>query len=1188
MDRIEGMSISLDLDTVRVTSGLKGLKNSMRTLSSEVRANMSVFDRADRSIEKYETQVDGLNRRLELQTAITEEARSEYERMVQQHGEGSKQAEKAARAYNNEVAALNNLGRYVDNVRQELADLREEQRISESTWGRMGQLFDEVGTHLTDLGGKMKEVGASLSTSLTLPILGLGAGITAIASQFENSSVKISNSLGLNIKDSKELTNISRNLYKAGFGESVEDIDNALLETRHNISELNQEDLEDITKKALILAETFDGEVNEVTRAGNNLMKGFGLSSDKAFDLMAHGAQNGLNFSNEMFDNLSEYAPLFGKMGFSAQEYFQLLEKGSKAGVYNLDYINDVMKEFQIKLKDGSTSTSDAMVQLSDGTNKVWKDFLAGKGTVKDVHNVIIKELKNMDDQTKANNIGVGLYGTKWEDLEADAMYTLGGIDGKLKDVDGRVDKMSKNMEQSFGIRLKSAWRETTDAFRPFGEILLSVAENILPKVSTGIEKMANFFNGLSPAAQTASLIFAGLVAAIGPLITIAGIVIGAFGNIVAALRPVMTSILRAGGLIKWLRMGLMGLTGPVGLTIGALTLLGTGFILLYKNSETFRNGLLSGWNYIKNTAISIWGYIGPYITQIISSATTFIQEKLTQLKSFWSENGKQILGIVKFIFNQNILSNIKLVLGLIKGAFQIVFPIVVGVVKIAFATLQLIINNTMTVILGIIKVALSVLRGDWSGAWKAIKSTALGVMKNILGFFKGINLKDTGKAIIQGLIDGIGSMAGALAKKVNSLIDGLNWVMGKIGIDFDIPKWYPSSGETSKVNNLSGPAQYAKGTPFHPGGPAILGDGGGPELFRTLDGFIGLSPGKPTLMNLPKGTEVLPFKQSMQLLKTGLPAYKNGVEGSDGSVLSDVWSYISNPKKLMGKVFESFNVSFSDFGFSGALGKLGSGVLDFLKGKSTDVVKEKMKGMFDVGAPSGKGVERWKSVILQAAAAMKESVTAAEVNGILAQIQRESGGNEKIIQSSAVNDINMKNNNPARGLLQYIPQTFGSYAVNGHNNIYSGYDQLLAFFNNKTWRRDLPYGKSGWGPSGGRKFESGGLVNTAGLYELAEGGWPEFVIPTDPARRTDAMKLLALAGKEIQGNKRPNQLPNNVAGDSDNGVMQQLLDATLKQNQLLMQLLQKNTNVYLSGKNVTDTVNKQNGLNDVIMNYQF
>ncbi|MFP3831233.1 hypothetical protein, partial [Pseudomonas sp. SIMBA_021] len=76
------------------------------------------------------------------------------------------------------------------------------------------------------------------------------------------------------------------------------------------------------------------------------------------------------------------------------------------------------MKEFQIRVKDGSKATNAAMSELSKPTQKKWQEFLKGKGTVKDVSNVVLKELKNMKNQTDANNIGVALFGTKWEDLE--------------------------------------------------------------------------------------------------------------------------------------------------------------------------------------------------------------------------------------------------------------------------------------------------------------------------------------------------------------------------------------------------------------------------------------------------------------------------------------------------------------------------------------------------------------------------------------------------------------------------------------------------------------------------------------------------------------------------------------------------------------------------------------------------
>ncbi|NGL79642.1 peptidase M23, partial [Staphylococcus aureus] len=107
-------------------------------------------------------------------------------------------------------------------------------------------------------------------------------------------------------------------------------------------------------------------------------------------------------------------------------------------------------------------------------------------------------------------------------------------------------------------------------------------------------------------------------------------------------------------------------------------------------------------------------------------------------------------------------------------------------------------------------------------------------------------------------------------------------------------------------------------------------------------------------------------------------------------------------------------------------------------------------------GVRSGSGVNKaasaWAGDIRRAAKRMGVNVTSGDVGNIISLIQHESGGNAGITQSSSLRDINVLQGNPAKGLLQYIPQTFRHYAVRGHNNIYSGYDQLLAFFNNRYW----------------------------------------------------------------------------------------------------------------------------------------
>lgn len=581
MERIDGLSIGLNLDSTALERGIPGLKSKLTALNSEMKANMSAFDRSDQSIAKYETRLQGLNKKIELQKRIVSESKAEYEKMVREHGKGSEQADKAAKAYNNQVASLNNLQRYTKGQREELNKLVKEQRLSESGWGKMSDAMKTAGGHIKTLGDGIKGVGGTMTAVATTSVVGLGTAMGLAASSYEDSTVRMKNSLGLTTGEAKNLTEASRNIYKDGFSESTQEIDTALIQTRQNIRDLNDADLERITNKALVLADTFEADVNEVTRAGNNVMKGFGIEADEAFDLMAAGAQKGLNFSNEMFDNLSEYAPLFGRMGYSAEEYFEMLVNGAQAGVYNLDYINDVMKEFQIRLKDGSKTTSEAMGKLSGSTQDVWEQFLKGDKTVKDVSNAVLGELEDMDDQVAANQIGVDLYGTKWEDLESEAMYSLGGIDGGLKDVDGTMDEMINNAEQSMSQQWKSTWREAKDALKPLGETLLEFARDIMPEVKEGIASVTDWLSNMDDSTKKNILKFGAFVAAAGPVLITLGSLVSSVAGVVTIAGSLSGAIAGAGGIGAALATFA---TGPVGITIAALAALTAGGIALYNH----------------------------------------------------------------------------------------------------------------------------------------------------------------------------------------------------------------------------------------------------------------------------------------------------------------------------------------------------------------------------------------------------------------------------------------------------------------------------------------------------------------------------------------------------------------------------------------------------------------------------
>lgn len=149
-----------------------------------------------------------------------------------------------------------------------------------------------------------------------------------------------------------------------------------------------------------------------------------------------------------------------------------------------------------------------------------------------------------------------------------------------------------------------------------------------------------------------------------------------------------------------------------------------------------------------------------------------------------------------------------------------------------------------------------------------------------------------------------------------------------------------------------------------------------------------------------------------------------------------------------------------------------------------------------DAKDPAGTGADRWGEDIKKAAETMHTSVTPTEIRKIISMIAGESGGNPRATQPGA--DPDGDGSGPARGLLQYKTSTFNNYKVKGHGNIYHGWDQLLALFNDSNWRNDIHFG-AGWGPTGHRRFSgswhgNGGEFDKPEVIGVGEDG-PEFVI---------------------------------------------------------------------------------------------
>lgn len=1233
-EQIKGFTIELDLDSIKVDSGLQDMKSSMRQMNSEMRKNMSAFDYGEKSVEKYGVQLDGLNKKLALQEKATESARKHYEKMVEEHGEGSRQAQNAAATYNHEAAQLNNLERHIGKVTDEMKAFKREQEVQSTSLWKTGDALQNFSTKLGGISESARDVGGKLTKWITLPAMGVitaAGGITAAfgwdrlvgldsaqaqlkglgysTEEVGDISDTVTKAIDGGMTTMAEGTSVAAGAMAAGVEEGkeleryVKLVGDAAVGANRPVADMAQ-----IFNRVQGSGKLMTQELNMIEQS----MPGFAQAmadelADGSLEAFREMVTNGEVGSEEFLDVMDDFA---GGMAEAYAGSWKGMLANTKA------YIGQIGERLLGGVFEQSKeSISEFIDLLSSEEVMSWAEEMGQ--TIGRMFTQIVEHVKN----------GIQWF-TNLSDSQQKMIVKFGAVAvaaGPLLTIFGMVGGVVAKILKPIGSLFKTVAR-LGGVFKMLGPIFAALTSpvGIVVGIIAGLaaafviayKRSETFRNFLSELGEKLKEIFTGIMEWIQPGIDA---VVGFFDSIkqrimqfweeegqqlMEAFRNIADFIMghmkrlwedaqEKFGLIKWL---ITEYVMPViefvikNVWDSIKTIFSGALDVIMGLVKTF-SGLFTGdwskmWEGIKQIfsgAIQIlWGAIkNTFIGRIIEATIGFVISFGSHISSMWNKAksvftnaiavvwtwmknsfiGRIISAIIDF--STDFKSNIRKMWNSVKNKFTEKIDEIKTSIQDSFV-------GDMITSVTTLKDDFISLAGDmWTGVKEKFDDIVSGAKKLPERIGKGI--KSTKEKASDGMKSVGNKMIEWAGKPFNKVVDGVNWVTGKLGVEKKVAKWdYP---------------QYAKGTDGHPGGMAMIGEKGR-ELVQMPNGRSFISPGSHTMLNLPKGTQVIPNKPTETILRGDMPRYAKGTGGwfeSFKETVGNVWSYVKNPGKIVTDLIDKISLAKNMGEIPGAVVK---GGFNYVKDKPVEFVKNMFSKAEEENAagPSGAGAEAWRDHILRAAGQMGESVSKAEVDGIIAQINRESNGSQGIVQSSAVWDVNTAAGNPARGLLQYIPGTFNSYKVKGFDDIYSGYDQLLAFFNNTNWRKDLPYGRRGWGPTGGRKYATGGLVKNAGLYELAEEGWPEWVIPTDPKRRTDAMKLLALASRDIQSkgsNRRPGSLPN-VNTENNDSYGEKLLEATLRQNEILMKLLKKDHNVNINMDDLTDRVNEINALDEV------
>ena len=593
---IKGITVKIAGDTMDLQKSLKAVQSSSSSLQRELTAinKQLKFDPENTVLlaqkqevlkEQIENSKSALKKLLDVQDQVEEQAKN-GEISTEQYRAYQREVEKAKSKLETFTKQLAETEEKANAINLESA--RSEMSKTETSVGKVGDSFKnlENNSDKTDLSKVKKEMddvkssADNLKSAVGDALKEAGAAATAVGGALTgavisaNSEEKALNSLqtqtGLTTEELSKYESIIGEIYKDNFGESQEDIANTLSKIKQVTDEQNPQKLKDMAENLYTLEATFDNfDISETLRGINGLITNMGLSADEAFDYIVKGAQNGLNYSGELGDNIAEYSQIWGQAGFDAEQMFSILENGTKNGAYNLDKVNDFVKEFTISLSDGRIEEN--LGSFSKGTGEIFKKWKDGKATASDVFYSVISDLKNTKNEQKALTTASTVWSALGEDNAMKVIKSLGNVNKNYKNVKGSMEKIKDIKYDDVETDWASLGRTVqTDVINPIGKSLFpevkklckfveNHTDDIIPTlkvvgslvggiwvgrkttaVVSGVQSLIGAYKSLRTATETAKIAQEGLNLAqksnaIGIIVSLAATLVGSLWSIASA-----------------------------------------------------------------------------------------------------------------------------------------------------------------------------------------------------------------------------------------------------------------------------------------------------------------------------------------------------------------------------------------------------------------------------------------------------------------------------------------------------------------------------------------------------------------------------------------------------------------------------------------------------------------------------
>lgn len=730
-------------------------------------------------------------------------------------------------------------------IRNLIEELKQAGDAAQDTAEDVGQIAENTkGAALMQTADQLSAVGDKIQD--------IGTKAMDAYSETENAVTKVNAYFGETGQAAEESANVIKSVYSDGVGESMDSVADAVLMVKKNLGDLSETDLTNLTQQAITLDELYGIDMNETLRGVNSLMQQYGLTAQEAMDYIVVGTQNGLDKTNELGDNLSEYAGKFSQAGYSASEYFQLLDNGLKNGAYNLDKVNDAINEVTTRLVDGTIGES--IGSFSTKTQELFTSWQNGGATQKQVIDSIVADIGNCTNQQEALNLAALAFGTMAEDGNLKFITSLTSVGSTYDSVKGSAqgmfDATTTPMQQ-----MESNTRKLQQALVPLGEKLAELANAILPPLVSVITTIGGWFERLPGPVQNFVIILGALLVAftaLTPVIAAISVAMGALNismlpiiaviaAVAAAIAGIIAIIQNWGAITQWFGELWNTICTGIGSMVDSLK---AWFSNLWTHLQSVWEGICN----VVQTAVMLLGSIIQGAIDIITLPFQMIWENCKGIVSSVWEGIKSVVSSAIHAVSSTISS----VMGAIKNVISTVWNAISSKVSSVLNTIK----TTVSTVFNAVK---SVASSIWNGIKSVISSVVDGIKSKVSSVFNGVKstvtsifngIKSTATSVWNGIKDAIIKPVEAAKNAVKGIIDKITGFFS--GMKLELPKIKLPHFKISGKLSLSPPSVphlsidwYKEGgiltkpTVFGMNGSSLMAGGeAGKEAVLPLKGF--------------------------------------------------------------------------------------------------------------------------------------------------------------------------------------------------------------------------------------------------------------------------------------------------------------------------------------------------------------